>query len=611
MRKWPAIAIAWMLSVAACKDEDPPPSTPPSDGGGASPFGALAGGLDQPGPYEELRKSTDFSADAEHVVVLDLEGPIDELETISLFAGAVGKPVREITTTIAKAASDEKVKGLVVRAHALEIDLALAEELRRALLAFKASGKPLACHTESVANAGYIVLTGCDRIGLAPLGQVAITGSAATPIHVKGLLDTLGVQAQFLHVGAYKGAAEPLTREAPSEEMLETLRAIVDRGYETLVAAIVDGRKLSREDAVAAVDEAIFVDEAAVKAKLVDAVAPWDAFLREATGGKPWTRAGQKSDDGMMAQMLSLQRFLGMVPPERPDGPHVALVYAVGTVIDGKGSGIVGARQEIASRTLVAALDALGRDENTKAVVMRVSSPGGSALASEQIWHAVARLSEHKPVIVSMGAVAASGGYYIAAGAKKIFAEPTTLTGSIGVVGGKLVLGPALDRLGVKSYEVHKGERALLWSSLQPWTDTEKAAVQSLMDTTYARFVDHVAAGRAKDLETVEEIAQGRVWTGADALDRGLVDAMGGLDDAIAEARKLGDVPADAKLEVYPGDPTLRDIVASFGVVQAPAIGTMLASLEPSIAAEAQRWIDLVLALHDAHLWAVAFVKPL
>ena len=223
----------------------------------------------------------------------------------------------------------------------------------------------------------------------------------------------------------------------------------------------------------------------------------------------------------------------------------------------------------------------------------------------------MARLGERKPVIVSMGAVAASGGYFIAAGAKKIFAEHTTLTGSIGVVGGKLVLGSALDRVGVKAYEVHKGERALLWSSLQPWTESETAAVQKLMETTYERFLERVATGRGKDRDAVHEIAQGRVWTGADARERGLVDAIGGLDDAIAEARELGDVPADAKLEVYPGDPTLRDIVASFGVVQSPAIGTMLAALDPAIAAEAQRWVDLVFALRDAHLWAVAFVKPL
>jgi protease-4 len=608
MRKWLAIAIVLAL---ACKDEEPSASPPGSGAAPASPFGALAGGLDQPGPYEEPKKSADFSAEAEHFVVLDLEGSLDELESISLFAGAVGKPLREVTNTIAKAAADAKVKGLVVRVHALELDLALAEELRRSLLAFKAAGKPVACHTESIANAGYIVLTACDRIGLAPLGTVAITGAAATPIHVKGLLDTLGVQAQFLHVGAYKGAAEPLTRDAPSEQMLETLQAIVDGGHGTLVASIVEGRKLSREEAIAAVDEAIFVDDAAVKAKLVDAITPWHAFLDQATDGKPWTRAGQRSEGGMMTQMLALQRFLGMLPAERPEGPHVALVYAVGNVIDGKGSGIVGARQEIASRTLVAALDALARDDNTKAVVLRVSSPGGSALASEQIWYAVARLGERKPVIVSMGAVAASGGYFIAAGAKKIFAEQTTLTGSIGVVGGKLVLGPALDRVGVKAYEVHKGERALLWSSLQPWTESETAAVQKLMETTYERFLEHVAAGRGKDRDAVHEIAQGRVWTGADARERGLVDAIGGLDDAIAEARKLGDVPADAKLEVYPGDPTLRDIVASFGVVQSPAIGTMLAALDPQVAAEAQRWIDLVFALRDAHLWAVAFVKPL
>lgn len=608
----------------------PPQSGPPSssasgkgeaEGGGFDlPFAKmLADGLDKPGPYEEPRHSDNYADGAEHWVVLELDQPIGELETVSLFSGSMGKPLRSIIGELAKVGADGKVTGVLLRSTGLSLDMATAEELRGALLEVRKAGKTVACHTEGAANAGYYVLTACDNIGIAPLGDLMVTGPAATPVHVKGLLDELGVQADFLHVGAYKGAAEPLTRDAPSEQMLETLEAIVERSYQTLVAGIVDGRKLDEAAAKAAIDRAIFIDDQAKTAGLVDAVATWEAFLAETTGGRAWTRIDER-DDNPFAQFSKIQRFLGMLPPERPTDPHVAIVYAVGNVIDGKGSGIVGAREEIASRTLVATLRALARDESVKAVVMRVSSPGGSALASEQIWAAVEELEAKKPVVVSMGGVAASGGYFISAGATKIFADANTLTGSIGVVGGKIVLGKALERFGVKTYEVHRGERALMWSTMDPWSPTEREAVQALMDTTYDRFVAHVAAGRNMERDAVHAIAQGRVWTGADAKAKGLVDEIGGLQAAVAEARTLGGVDASTTLEVYPGEPTLRDLLASFGTVgvasgarssSAATARTAIAALAGAqTSAEVEHLLRLVLELRDTRLWAVSWVQP-
>ena len=579
----------------------------------------LGEGLDKPGPYDEPRHSENYADGIDHWAVLELEGPIGEVEAMSLLNPEMTKPLREVSDRIESLAADEHVTGIIVRTTGLPISIAAAQELRETLVAAKAAGKTLACHTEGAGNAAYYLLTACDRIGIAPLGEVVITGAAATPVHIKGLLDRFDVKADFLHVGAYKGAAEPLTRDAPSKEMIETLQGIVDETYETLRAGIVEGRGLSEAEADAAIDEAVFVDKAAVDAKLADAIATWEAFLAETTGGKPWKLIRDEDEkDGALAQLMKVQRFLGLIPPEKPFGDHIALVYAVGNVVDGKGGGAVGAREQIASRTLSATLRAIGRDDAVKAVVLRVDSPGGSALASEQIHAAVAEVVAKKPVVVSMGSVAASGGYYISAGATKIYANRTTLTGSIGVVGGKLVIGGALDDFGVKTYEVARGERAMLFSSMKPWTPGERAAIQSMMDTTYERFLEHVAAGRKMTRDDVHEIAQGRVWTGKAAKDHGLVDELGGLDAALAAAAELGKVELDAGLEVYPGPPTLKDLLGSFGNVSTGPLAdgaladmSLLAStLAPETEAEVARIVRLLTDLRDTRLWAVAWVQP-
>jgi protease-4 len=628
MSHWSAaIAIAAGMSWAGCgkgeatsgaaKSE----AAPADDEGesGANMFGPLAKmlseGLDKPGPYDEPRHSETYAEGTDHYAVLELDDSIAEVETMSLLDPQMSKPLRDVTQRLHALADDAHVKGVIIRATGLALDMATAEELREAVRGVAAKGKTVACHTEGISNAGYHVFTGCDRIGVAPLGEIVVTGAAATPVHIKGLLDQFDVKADFLHVGAYKGAAEPLTREAPSEQMMETLTAIVERSYATQRDGIVQGRGLTEAEATAAIDEALFIDEAAVKAKLADTVATWEAFLAETTGETPWTLVEDERNDNPLAQMMELQRFIGLLPPKRPVGPHVALVYAVGNVVDGKGGGAVGAREQIASRTLSATMRALGRDDDVKAIVMRVNSPGGSALASEQIHAAVAEVVAKKPVVVSMGPVAASGGYYISAGATKIFADPNTLTGSIGVVGGKLVIGGALERFGVKTYEVHKGERALLWSAMDPWTDSERAAIQSMMDQTYERFLLHVASGRKMERDAVHELAQGRVWTGADAKDHGLVDELGGLDAALAAAAKLGGVEVDAEVERYPGAPTLRDLLGSIGQVSTgiglQAVLPRLAEVAgPVHAREVARILRLLGDLRDTRIWAVSWVQP-
>jgi protease-4 len=277
----------------------------------------------------------------------------------------------------------------------------------------------------------------------------------------------------------------------------------------------------------------------------------------------------------------------------------------------------MGARQQIASRTLVPTLRVLAADDHVKAVVLRIDSGGGSALASELIWHAVAAVKTKKPVVVSMSDVAASGGYYIAAGATKIYAEPDTLTGSIGVVGGKLAVGPALTKLGVTTFPMGRGKRATMFASLDPWSADEKAAVQAMMQATYQVFVGRVAAGRGKTPTEIEPIAQGRVWTGAQAKQLGLVDELGGLDAALADARALGKVDAAAEVEVYPPELTLHDLVGRIGEVSIGALGgaataaalaDVATQLSPEVAAVVQATLARLARFEDEHVQAIALL---
>ena len=466
-----------------------------------------------------------------------------------------------------------------------------------------------------------MLMTGCQKIGVEELGAVMITGAAATPIHFKTLLDRIGVTADFVHVGAFKGAAEPLTRDAPSPEMIETLEAVVDQAYATMVSGIAQGRGKPEDEVRAWIDEALFTAEQAAARGIVDRVEAWEPSLAQIAGERGWK---QVEKDKPWSSPMALQRFLGMAKPDRPSEPHVALVYAVGSIIDGKGQGFVGARSEIASGQLVPALDRLAEDEKVAAVVLRVDSGGGSALASEQIWHAVERLKAKKPVVVSMAGVAASGGYYISAGATKVFADADTVTGSIGVVGGKIVLGPALERVGIKTYAIGKGARAQLLSPMQAWTEDERAAMRANMEHTYEVFLSRVGEGRGLDRDAVHAIAQGRVWTGADAKARGLVDELGGLDDALAAAAELGGVGSEVGLEVYPGEPTIQDLLASFDslVLADASVDAMLgaglggAGLELILdelgaggewSVAIRRALRTLVGLRGAEVWAVEF----
>jgi protease IV len=646
-----AVVICAGLGLLACKDQ-PSKADAPFDqhtSPAADPWGATAGGsaasggglagmggdgfdwqgtlervktaIDTPGPYEAPKHSADFDEskpDQKHWGVMGVGGDVVEREAFSITGGGRGTELRNLVSRLRTLAKQPTLNGLVLRVEELAISLPDVVELRAAMADFRAAGKQLRCHVEAASNSTYLVLAACDSIGIAPLGTIAITGPSAMPIHVKPLLDRFGVTADFIHVGSYKGAAEPLTRDAPSPEMQETLGAILDRRYDTMVETIASSRKLDAAAVKALIDTALFPSDQAKTARLVDEVGSWEAF-RDAVKA-PWTTLEIEPDDdkNQLAAMMKLARFMGAMPPERPVGDHVAIVYALGDIVDGDGDGVIGARQQIASHTLVSAIRAIEADASVKAVVLRIDSGGGSAQASELIWGALESLRAKKPVVVSMSDVAASGGYYIAAGANKIYAQADTLTGSIGVVGGRVAPGPALAKLGVNTYPIGRGKHSTLMASLSPWSPDDKALMQRHMEEVYKVFVGRVAQGRKLTADQVLPLAQGRVWTGTKAKQLGLVDEIGGLDAAIAEARALAKLDATSGLEIYPPSPTLRDMLSGWGAVHSPmglTAGSVLLAelrtLEPEVAAAAERLLGLVTSFRTTPIQAIAILPVL
>ncbi|HEY4182026.1 MAG TPA: signal peptide peptidase SppA [Kofleriaceae bacterium] len=577
--------------------------------------------IKKPGPYEAPDQSADFSSDKPHWGTLELSGDIVERQAYS-WKGGSGTELRMLTQRLGKLATDPNLIGLVLRVGGVKMSLPDAMELRRWMIKFKEANKKIVCHTEDADNTSYMLLSLCDTLALAPLGQIAITGPAAMPIHIKPLLDKFGVTADFLHVGAYKGAAEPLTRDAPSDEMKETLGAILDGRYETMVANIAAGRKLEPAKVKELIDTGLFPSPQALQAKLVDDVMSYEEFRAKYVTG-PWGKLELEPDASKdsLAAMMKIMRFVGTMPPEKPSGAHVAVVYALGDIVDGDGDGVLGARGQIASETLVAALRAITNDDSVKAVVLRVDSGGGSAQASELIWRAVNDLKAKKPVYVSMSDVAASGGYYISSGATKIFALDDTLTGSIGVVGGKISPGNALAKLGVNTFPMGRGKHATMMASMTPWDTDEKAIIQKSMQDVYDVFTGRVASGRKDKVKDVQAIAQGRVWTGKKAIELGLVDQIGGLDEVIAEASKAVNLPEDGAIEIYPPQPTLRDFLAGWGAVHAPfglhasveqdMLLSMVGTLSPDLAAEAQRMLKIALSFQTTTIQAVAVLPEI
>lgn len=470
----------------------------------------------------------------------------------------VAPHLHRIIERIDKAAQDARVKGLVLAIESPALGRARGDEIRAAIARVRAAGKPVAAHLVGGGPVPYMIALACDTIAMPPAAPLEITGVRTEMTFFKSMLDRLGVKAEILQVGEFKGAGEPLTRDSMSPQLRRQYEVFVGDLFEQLVERVAEGRKLPGERARELIDTGVFTPEAARAAGLIDAVAYEDEVidglakrLRLEEPKVVRDYAERKIDDdfsglGGLVKLMEMLSGQKQAPPAGK-GKRIAIVHVTGEIRDGTGRDDLLGGAAAGSETVVKAVRAAARDEAVAAIVLRIDSPGGSALASDLIWREVQQAG--KPVVASLSDIAASGGYYVAVAAERIVAAPGTLTGSIGVVGGKVAIGGGLEKLGIHTDVVSKGRNAGWLSMSEPFTDSERAAFMETMQDVYRLFTTKVAAGRKLELERVKALAEGRVFTGRMAKEAGLVDRLGTLDDAIDEARKLAGIAADEPLD--------------------------------------------------------------
>jgi protease-4 len=437
---------------------------------------------------------------------------------------------------------------------------AQAQDLRSAVAAFRASGKPAIAWSETfgeltAASVPYYVATAFDQIWLQPSGEVGFVGVTAGSLFLAEALDRVGVRRQFGSRHEYKNAANIFLERSFTEPQREATGRVVASLFNQVLGDVARGRRLGQEAVRSLVDRSPLAAPDAHEAGLVDRLGYRDEVYADAL-----------RQAGPDAQLLfahryrrqqTLPRRLTRVVRRRRE--VVALVTGIGTIRLGRSTFGPPSAAAMGSDTVGAALRAAGKDSRVKAVVFRVNSPGGSYVASDAIWREVGRIKDAgKPVVVSMGDVAASGGYFVSAPAHAIVAQPGTLTGSIGVLGGKMSFAELLGRLGIGHDAASEGRHARMMSAFTEFSEEEYHQLSAWLDRVYEDFVAKVAAGRSMTVEAVHEVARGRVWTGADAYERGLVDELGGLDHAAALARRRAGLPADAELVRYPQAPLVR-----------------------------------------------------
>ncbi len=476
------------------------------------------------------------------------EGPGEE-GWLRLIGG--GKPnLRDFLDALEAAGADPRVKGLLARVGDDEFGLAASQEVREAIAAFRAKGKFTMAFADSFGEFGggtrpYYLATAFDQIWLQPMGSLGLTGLYAETTFFKGTLDLLGIVPEFDHRGRYKTAANILTET----KMTSGQREEVDDLLASVSAQVVDGivktRRLSPDAVRAAIDRGPLLAGEALRAKLVDRLGYRDDVI-----------AAAHKAAGSDAELTGVSTYLDRVGHPHGRGERIALIYGSGLIVRGSGSaGPLSGSEEMAAGEITRAFRAAVRDPEVRAILFRIDSPGGSVVASETIWHDVVFARERgKPVIVSMGDVAGSGGYYVAAPADKIVAEPATLTGSIGVLAGKLVVADLLKKLGVSTDSAQFGANAAMLSATSGFSPVARSRLEAFLDATYQGFKDHVAAGRHMTPEAVEAVAKGRVWSGEEAKARGLVDALGGYGVALRLAKEAAGIPTDApfQLTVFP-----------------------------------------------------------
>jgi protease IV len=516
-------------------------------------------------------------APAATVLALDLrDGLTDQSPTNPFASFGSGLSVMNVAETLRKAERDGKVKALLIRLPESGMEPAAAEELRLAVKSFRAAGKPVYAHSQGLYPAGvvsstYMLGAAADQFWMQENASFQVTGLSSEEVFFKGLFDRFGVVPQFEQRGEYKNAVNPFLQSGFTPEHREATASWLGSVYASALSNVAADRGKNAAALRATLEAGPYTAQAARQQGLIDRLGHVEQ-AREAL----LDRFGDEAE---------LVEFGDYDAPEDKGGagrPLIAVVEAEGPIITGDADDAgFGGGQTIYSDQIAEALYDAAEDEDVKAVVFRVSSPGGSDTASDQILAALnAVKTAGKPVVVSMGTYAASGGYWISSQADRIVAHPSTLTGSIGVYGGKLALGPALERYGVNLEDVTVGSSFAGAYGLEPFNQAQRAAFSGLIDQTYREFIARVAAGRKLTPERVQELARGRVWTGAQARELGLVDELGGFQTAVAAAKRLAKIDADqaVRFKRLPGAQSPFEALESFFGVSAQSARTLAAA---------------------------------
>ncbi len=478
------------------------------------------------------------------VLVLRVAGSLPDYSPDDPFKKIFGGPDQSLTGLVMqfkKAKVDNRIKAIILDVNMSGIGWGKAEEIRDAITDFRSSGKQVYAFIELGLNKEYYIATACDKIIMPPPGELFVNGLAADVMFFRGSLDKLGIYPDIYQIGKYKTAANMFKEKEMTEAHREFIDEMLDDLFNRYVNTIAQTRKKSPDEVRAIIDNAPYNSIKAKEVGLID-----DAIYRDDLEKQLKKQLGYKDNDTFTPVRGGDYRDVSPESLGLNKGERIAVIYATGEIGSGSSQNSPSGDQSIGSDTVAKALNDAAADNSIKAIVLRVDSPGGSGLASDIIWHAVEVANQKKPVVVSMSDVAASGGYYISASASKILAQPSTITGSIGVLAGKPVMRGFYDWLGISNEYVLRGKTAGMFRETEKFSDDERVKFEEWIKTTYYQdFVPKVAKGRKKDAEYIDSVAQGRVWTGAQAKDRSLVDEFGGLDRAIEVAKQLAKIPAD------------------------------------------------------------------
>lgn len=504
------------------------------------------------------------------IVVFRLDGPVPESPPeFQLFDLEQRKSLHELIERFRKARKDDTVKAIVLTFDDPRIGWAQMQELRQAIADLRSADKDVYAYLEHGTAGTYQLAASATKVVMPPTGELFVMGMYVEHPYFKGLMDKIGVQADIEHIGSFKTAGEPFTRTGPSEEAQQMTEWLLNDLFDQMVNTIAESRQLTPERVRELIDQGPFTAKQALEARLIDETGYVEDFVRslEKRYGDVkmvFNYGAKKGPEIDLSSPFAIFKLFSeaMQKSGADKKPSIGVVYVDGMIVPGKTEpSIFGTSGLVGSTNLRRVLNKARDDDSMKAVVLRVDSPGGSAMASDIIWHAAKELADKKPLVVSMGNVAASGGYYVSMGAGTVFADPGTLTGSIGVVGGKIVTKGLWDWAGINWHEHKIGKNAGLMSTNSKWNERERAIIREYMQIVYNEFTGRVKKSRGERLKKdIEELAGGRVYTGKQALALGLVDKLGGLQDAVKFAAASANL-SDYETKLLPERKNIFDLM--------------------------------------------------